>query len=265
MFDFLRAYGYAVVFFGVLAENLGFPLPSYALVLAAASMAAELHFSLVALVAVSVLAAVAGDVAWYALGRSKGRPVLRTLCSISLNPDSCVSRTENFFTRHGLKSLLVSKFVPALNTVAPPLAGLLEVPPERFLLVDLAGAALWAGSATALGWIFRAEVVRMLNRVNAVGRLGLLILLAGLAVWLVYKWLERRRFYRLLEGSRISAPELKEMLDHGASVAVVDLRSDLTYSVEGLKVRGAIHIPPSEFESRYREIPPDRPVVMYCT
>jgi rhodanese-related sulfurtransferase len=46
---------------------------------------------------------------------------------------------------------------------------------------------------------------------------------------------------------------------------VVDLRSEITLRVEGRKVRGAIHIAPSQFEKRYKEIPPGRPIVMYCT
>lgn len=265
MFEILRNYGYSLVFLAVLGENLGLPVPSYAVMLAAASLASEMRFTLIGLLAVGMIAPLLGDAFWYLLGRYRGRPILRTLCSISLNPDSCVSRTENLFERHGLKSLLVAKFLPGLNTVAPPLAGMLRISPLRFLLFDLAGAFLWAASAVALGWGFRSQVLGLLTWLDAVGRLGLLILLLIIAGWVLLKWVERRRFYRLLERSRISAPELKEMLDRGESIVVVDLRSDLTYRVDGLKVKGAIHIPPAEFETRYKEIPPGRTVVMYCT
>jgi membrane protein DedA with SNARE-associated domain len=265
MFEFLRAYGYPLVFVAVLAENLGLPLPSFAVVLAAASLAAEMRFTLAGLLAIGTLAPLLGDALWYLLGRFRGRPILRTLCSISLNPDSCVSRTENLFERHGLKSLLVAKFLPGLNTVASPLAGMLRISPLRFLLFDVAGSALWAGAAVGLGWMFRAQVVFVLTWLDEVGKLGLGILLVLVAAWFLYKWVERRRFYRLIERSRISAPELKEMLERGENVVVVDLRSDLTYRMDGLKVLGAIHIPPHQFERRYKEIPPGRTVVMYCT
>src|SRR5512135_18938 len=124
MFDFLRAYGYPLVFLAVLGENLGLPIPSFAVLLAAASLSAEMRFTLRGLILVSVFAALLGDAVWYLLGRFRGRPILRILCSLSLNPDSCVSRTENLFERHGLKSLLIAKFLPGLNTVAPPLAGM---------------------------------------------------------------------------------------------------------------------------------------------
>jgi hypothetical protein len=99
----------------------------------------------------------------------------------------------------------------------------------------------------------------------AFGRTGVLILTVLLAGWLLLKWVERRRFYRLLERSRISASDLKERLERGDAIAIVDLRSDLSYHVDGVKVFSAIWIPPQDFEERYTEIPRGRPVVMYCT
>ena len=265
MFDFLRAYGYPLVFLAVLGENLGLPIPSFAVVLAAASLSSEMRFTLRGVAVVCVIAALLGDTVWYLLGRFRGRPILRMLCTLSLNPDSCVSRTENLFERHGLKSLLVAKFIPGLNTVAPPLAGMLKIPPARFFLVDLGGIGIWVSSAIGAGWIFRFQVVSLLEWLDTFGKLGLSILAVLLAAWLVYKWEERRRFYKFLERSRISAPELKELLERGDNIVIVDLRSEMTLHIERRKVKGAIHIPPSQFETRYKEIPSGLPVVMYCT
>ncbi len=265
MFDFLRAYGYPLVFLAVLGENLGLPIPSFAVVLAAASLSAEMRFTLRGVATVSIVAALLGDVVWYILGRLRGRPILRVLCSLSLNPDSCVSRTENLFERHGLKSLLVAKFIPGLNTVAPPLAGMLNISPLRFLSVDLAGIVVWAGAATGLGWIFRSQVIHLLGWLSTFGRLALPVLAGLIAGWAFYKWVERRRFYALLARARISAPELFERMQRGDRITVVDLRSELTYRVDGMKVKGALRIPPAQFDSRYQEIPYGRTVVMYCT
>jgi membrane protein DedA with SNARE-associated domain len=265
MFDFLRAYGYPLVFLAVLGENLGLPIPSFAVLLAAASLSAEMRFTLRGLILVSVIAALLGDAVWYLLGRLRGRPILRVLCSLSLNPDSCVNRTENLFERHGLKSLLVAKFIPGLNTVAPPLAGMLKISPPRFLLFDLSGIGLWAVAASGLGWIFRHQVMGLMDWLSAFGRLGLAVLAGLVAGWVFLKWTERRQFYKFLERSRISASELHERLQRGERIVVVDLRSDLTYRVDGVKIKGAIHIPPAEFETRYQDIPYGRTVVMYCT
>jgi len=265
MAHFLVRYDYWLIFGLVLAEGLGLPIPSFPALILAASMVNTMHARLAGLMAVAALASLTGDLFWYSLGRIRGRSILRLLCSITLNPDSCVSRTENIFVRHGLRSLLVAKFVPGLNAVGQPLAGMMKVSPVSFALYDLAGILMWVSSATALGVIFRAQVERLMLMLAALGKVSALVVLVLVAGWLAYKWVERRRFYQLLERSRISAPELKEMLDRGEGVVIVDLRSEFSYGDGAAKLPGAIHIPPKQFESRYQEIPTGSPVVMYCT
>lgn len=265
MIQILRAQGYPLLFAAVLAENLGLPVPSYALLLVSAALWSDLHMSLTGIVLVTAAGALLGDGIWYFLGRHRGRPILRTLCSLSLNPDSCVSRTENLFSRHGLKSLLIAKFLPGLNTVAPPLAGMLRLSLRRFLLFDMGGIGLWAGSAMILGRVFHSEIEWLLEWLAAFGRTGILMVLVAFAGWVLLKWLERRRFYRFLERSRITVTELRDLMDRGESVVVVDLRSDLTAQADARKIPGALHIPPREFAARSGEIPPDRAIVMYCT
>ena len=265
MVHILRQFGYSFIFLTVFAENLGLPVPSYPIILVAAAMAAPLHLRLPMIFIVCVLAAMGGDGVWYQLGRSRGRPILRRLCSLSLSPDSCVNSTERTFQRYGTKSLLVAKFVPGLSAVASPLAGMLKVAPLRFIAADFAGITLWAGSAMALGLAFRTEVEWIMEWLSAFGRAGALILAVALAGWLLLKWAQRWQFYRLLERNRISATELKERLDRGDAITVVDLRSDLSYHGDGVKISGALWIPPGDFEIRYTDIPRGRPVVMYCT
>jgi membrane protein DedA with SNARE-associated domain len=265
MVHILHEYGYSFIFLAVFAENLGLPLPSFPIILIAAAVAEPLHLRLAVILTVCVLAALASDSIWYALGRSRGRPILRKLCSLSLSPDSCVHRTERTFQRYGVNSLFVTKFVPGLSTIAAPLAGMLKVKPWRFFATDLAGIVLWVGTALAAGRMFRTEVEWILEWLAAFGRTGALILGVALAGWLLLKWEERRRFYRFLERSRITAPELKERMDHGDRLVIVDLRSDLSYHVDGHKLAGAIWIPPDDFEERYIEIPHGFTVAMYCT
>ncbi|MBZ5562075.1 MAG: VTT domain-containing protein [Acidobacteriia bacterium] len=265
MIEVLRHYGYSFVFLAVFAENLGLPLPSFPIVLVAAALAGTLNLRVHWIVAVSVLAALAGDSIWYAIGRRRGRPMLRLLCSLSLGPDSCVSRTESLFEHYGGKSLLVAKFLPGLNTIAPPLAGMLKMSPLRFALLDLGGIGLWVTSAVLLGLGFRTEVEWIIAWLSAMGMTSVFVILVLLAGFVLLKWVDRRRFYRTLAKARISPQKLKERIDRGEELVVVDLRSDLRYEVESAKIPGALHIPPGEFEKRYREIPSGKPVVMYCT
>jgi hypothetical protein len=184
---------------------------------------------------------------------------------LSLNVDSCVGRTEDFFARNGLKTLLFSKFVPGLSTVASPLAGMLKTSYARFLWFDLAGVTLWVMSAELLGLGFRTEVERLVGWLAAFGKTSALIVSLLLAGWFLWKWFERRRFLRLLEKSRISPQDLRERLGQGENLVIVDLRSDLAFQQAGFRIPGAIHIPPGEFHLRNEEIPKGRPVVMYCT
>ena len=262
---FLLRHGYTVVFLWVFAEQIGLPLPSSPLLLAAGALAGRGRLSLGVAVGLAIIAALASDVLWYELGRRRGIKVLQTLCRISLEPDSCVRRTENAFARHGARSLLVAKFVPGLNTAAPPLAGIIRMRPARFFLFDLLGTAIWVGVFVGLGYLFSDQLERVADRALALGT-GLLVLLLGsLGGYLTWKYFKRRRFLRELRIARITPEELKRRLDSGEEVVVVDLRHSLDFEAEPQTIPGAYHLEASELEARQGEIPADREVVLYCS
>ena len=133
---FLVEHGAAVLFFIVLAEQIGLPLPAVPFLLAAGALAGAGQMNLGLAIAVAVLASLIGDFVWYYLGVYRGRQALALLCRISLEPDSCVRRTESFFVRHGMWSLVFAKFFPGLNTVMPALAGLFKVTLLRFVVFN---------------------------------------------------------------------------------------------------------------------------------
>jgi membrane protein DedA with SNARE-associated domain len=263
--EFLVAHGYLLLFAFALAEQLGLPLPAIPVLLAAGALAAHGRMSLALVLAVAVLAALIGDLVWYALGRVKGGKVLSFLCRISLEPDSCVRRTEDVFARHGARSLLVAKFVPGLSTVAPPLAGIFGMPPARFLLFDAAGSLAWVGAYTGLGWLFADELERVAEVALGLGaRFAVLVGLAT-ALFLVVKYERRRRFLRSLRIARIAPEELKARLDAGEPVVVIDLRSSPDFEAAPYVIPGAFRSAPDELEARAETIPRDREVVLYCT
>ena len=152
--QFLLRHGYVLLFIWVFAEQLGLPVPSIPALLAMGALAGRGEFSYALTLAVGVLAALSSDFIWFELGRHRGHTILSHLCRISLEPDSCVRRTENVFIRYGARSLLVSKFVPGLGTVAAPLAGMFGVRVSRFVLWDASGDLLWAGTFSGLGYLF---------------------------------------------------------------------------------------------------------------
>src|SRR3989442_316399 len=134
--QFLIRHGYAILFAVVFLEQAGLPIASVPVLLGVGALSAEGRFSTGAALLLALLASLTADVAWYELGRRRGYGVLRILCRISLEPDSCVKRTTGTFRRHGAGTLVVAKFVPGLGAIATPMAGLMGMSTARFLLVD---------------------------------------------------------------------------------------------------------------------------------
>src|SRR3984893_14867150 len=159
--EFLLQHGYVVLLGWVFAEQIGLPVPSLPLLLAAGALAGTHRINFFASLFVAVFAAVLADTIWFEMGRLKGIKVLQFLCKISLEPDSCVRRTEGVFSKEGARSLLLAKFVPGLGTVAPPLPGIFHLRPRRCLLFDAGGSLLWAGTFLGLGFAFSGEIERI--------------------------------------------------------------------------------------------------------
>jgi membrane protein DedA with SNARE-associated domain len=262
---FLMAHGYAALIALVLAEQLGLPIPASPFLLAAGALAGAGRLSLAKALAYGVLAAVIGNAVWYGLGRRFGGGVLRQLCRISLEPDSCVRQTENIFARFGARSLLVVRFIPGLSAVTTPLAGVFKVHPGHFLLYDVAGAALWVGVFEGLGYLFSNQLERVAHHALRLGSTFLILLLAALAGYLAWKYIKRRNFLRQLDIARITPEELKARIDAGEDVVIVDVRHSLEFEASPETIPGAIHLPTDKMDEYEGGIPRDRDIILYCT
>lgn len=263
--DFAVRHGEAILFLYVFADQLGVPLPAVPVLLAAGALVAAGKLSFPVAILVSVVGSLGADFIWYTLGRLRGASVLRMLCRVSLEPDSCVRRTENLFIRHGVRSLLVAKFIPGLSTVAPPLAGVVGVGLVRFSLYSAAAAALWAGAWMAIGH----AAGDALEGVAATTTHGAVIaggVLGGvIAGYVVFKWVKRRRFLRGLRTARISPDDLKRLFDAGDKPLVVDLRTALDVKALPYAIPGAVRIAVDELEARAGDLPRGTEVVVYCS
>ncbi len=263
--DFLVRHGYAIVFVWMAAEQLGLPIPTIPLLLAAGAIAGTGRLSLTLAVTLAVVASLLADFAWYEIGRRRGIRVLNLLCRVSLEPDSCVRRTEQIFGRYGARSLVVSKFVPGLGIMAPPLAGIVGMPPGRFLIYTGLGALLYAGSFAVLGYVFSAQIERVADAALRLGEWAVLLFAAALLAYVLAKYLQRRRFMNALRTARIAPEELKGRLDAGEEFVIVDLRHPLDVAGDPFHIPGALHVPPDDLETRHEEILRDREVILYCT
>jgi membrane protein DedA with SNARE-associated domain len=260
---FVERHGYALLFFWVLAEQSAIPLPSVPLLLAGGALIRTGRLHLLPAMACCVAAALIADTIWFQLGRRRGRRILKLLCRVSLEPDACVRQTENAFLRYGMSSLLVSKFVPGLNAVAAPLAGNSKSSYRRFLLYDTAGAALWSGAYLSLGYLFSTQLELMLAYASKMGANLLLLGAALCALWICGKYLKRRLFLRKLKGDRITPEELRDRLNAGEDLLIVDLRSRL--SEDSAVIRGAIRLSPEDLTAHSQEIPRDREIILFCS
>lgn len=264
-FEFLLHHGYAVLLGWVFAEQIGLPLPSMPLLLAAGALAGTGHLSLLASLFYVVFAAVAADFIWYFLGRRKGIRILQLLCRISLEPDSCVRRTEGVFAKQGARSLLLAKFLPGLSTVAPPLAGIFHMRARRFLLYDALGALFWATTFLGIGFVFSGQIERVAEYLASFGGWLLVLVVGALAGYIAYKFVGRQRFLRELRIARITVDELKEKIDAREELVIVDLRHSVDFEAEPETIPGAFRMDAKELEEKNDRLPRDREVILYCT
>ncbi len=263
--QFLVRHGYLLLFGIVFAEQVGVPLPAVPFLLAAGALAGRGQLNLALVVVVILAASLVGDLLWFELGRRRGAKMLSLLCRVSLEPDSCVRRTENVFARHGARSLLFGKFIPGLSVVAPPLAAIFGMRVPRFLLFDALGALIWTAVFVGVGYVFSGQLELIADQAERLGGWLIVVVGASAALYVLYKFVQRRRFLRDIRLARISAEELKQKLDAGEDVVIVDLRHSIDFEADPSTIPGALHVPSEEFAARNGEIPRDREIVLYCT
>lgn len=263
--EFLLRYGYLLLFGWVLAEQLGLPLPTAPLLMVAGALAGTSRMNLAAALLLPIVAAGASDAFWYELGRRRGMKLLQWLCRISLEPDSCVHKTQGYFERRGEWALVVAKFIPGLNAMAPPLAGASRMPWRRFAFFDGLGVALWVSVYIGVGYIFSGQIERAASRLVFLGRGLLVVVVAGLALYVGWKYFNRRRFLRSLRIARITSAELHERMERGEDMVVVDLRHAMEFESEPETIPGAVHMDAADLEEAIDVIPRDREIVLFCS
>jgi membrane protein DedA with SNARE-associated domain len=265
MLQFVVQHGYLLLFFWVMAEQAGLPIPAAPLLLAAGALAGQHRMNFVLAVLMAATGSLVADTSWYFVGKRKGGVVLQWLCKIALEPDSCVRRTESAFTRMGRATLLICKFVPGLNTAAPALSANAGITLTQFVLFAWMGALLWASAFAGLGLLFSNQLDRIADDVARFGSWTVLAVVAGIAGYILYKLYQRQRFLKQVAGGRIAPEELKAKLDSGETVTIIDLRHPLDLLPDPRTLPGALRIAPEELPHRHSEISRDGEIVLFCT
>jgi membrane protein DedA with SNARE-associated domain len=265
MTGLLAQHGLALVFLNVLLTQAGVPLPAVPILVVAGAFVAQGQIALAPLLLASVVASLIGDTLWYAAGRLHGYRVLRALCRIAIEPDSCVKQTENIFERWGAPSLMLAKYVPGFATIAPPLAGAMRLAPLHFLAYSAVAALLWAGLPIALGVVFEAEVERALEWLEGMGIGALVVIGAVVVAYIGAKLTQRALLIRILRMMRIGAQELRELMARDPRPVVLDVRSALARSLDPRRLPGAIAVDIESPQAALVSVPLDRDVVVYCS
>jgi membrane protein DedA with SNARE-associated domain/rhodanese-related sulfurtransferase len=262
---FVEKYGSAVVFVVIFLDQLGFPIPTIPILLAFGALAGSGRLDPLLSLAVATVACLCADFAWFQLGRWKGTRVLSGLCRISLEPDTCVSKTRDLFARHGVKSLLVAKFVPGFDTVAPPLAGLLGVRVPTFLLWSTGGALIWLLAYAGLGYVFSDSLAALAEVADQLGSTLGILLLVLTAVYLGRKYYARQRLLRNLRMERITPEELHALIQAGRRPVIVDARTQEAIDEQPIAIQGSLHITLEEIDARSPDLPREQEIVVYCS
>jgi membrane protein DedA with SNARE-associated domain/rhodanese-related sulfurtransferase len=262
--QFIAQYGYWILILAVLGKQACLPIPTTLFVLAAGALAHSGGLSLYGVIGVSVMTFLLADLAWYEAGRRSGDRILHFVCGHSRDPEASVKRATTAFANHGLRTLLVSKFVFGLDAVAAPLAGTAAVPRSRFLIFDALGATIWTTCFAISGYVFSDQLDAVAGHIIRTGAIVGLTVVAGSCLYLVYRFARWQRFVRRFRLARITPEQLREKLIVGEDILIVDLQGTGN-SVMPVAIPGAVRIDAGRLEE-YKDVFvwPSRDVVLYC-
>jgi membrane protein DedA with SNARE-associated domain len=181
-------YGYLVVFFGVMLEGAGVPLPGETVLIATGVLVHRGVLDFGGALFSGILGTVIGNQIGYWVGRFGGRPfVLRWGRYAFITPER-LGRAEAFFARHGGSAVFLSRFVVGLRVFGALVAGTSRMPWGKFALYNVLGGTAWVAVAVSLGYFLWASISPV---EHWVGRASL-VLVAALALALLLRWAHRR-------------------------------------------------------------------------
>ena len=267
VFSLIARHGYAVVAAVVFAEAIGLPVPAALALIAGGAAAASGLLRAPHLILLAVAAMVLGDSLLFILGRYMGWGLLGLLCRVSANPEACILRSAESFYKRGKLTLLFAKFIPGVNTMAPPLAGSMNMRFGQFIRFDAVGATLYIAAYFALGYVFRDFLAAITRGFQAAGHAVEIVLLVALIGYVAYRfWIYRKHaMYRVVP--RVQATELASRLasEDKGKIVLADVRSHGYYDSGTARIAGSIRLEPNNLSEEIKQLPRDKDIYLYCT
>ncbi len=263
----LAHHAYLLLFLVVLAEALGLPVPAaLALVAAGAGCAAKVLSAPIAL-AVALGAMLSGDSLLYVLGRYTGWALLGFLCRVSANPETCILRSAESFYKRGKLTLVFAKFIPGLNTMAPPLAGSMKMRTRQFLQFDLAGILLYVLAYGGLGFLFRDFLKSITRGFQTAGHVMAIALVIAMIAYIGYRIhiFQRNKIYLIVPRVQVGELALKLKSEEKDKILLADVRSHGYYNADAARIKGSIRIEPNNLAVEIENLPKDKDIYVYCT
>jgi membrane protein DedA with SNARE-associated domain len=270
MSDFFSAiarHGHIVVLAVVFGEAIGLPVPAAMALVAGGAAVASGSLNGPYLFVFSILAIMTGDLLLFIVGRYTGWALLGFMCKVSVNPETCILRSAESFYKRGKVTLILAKFIPGINTMAPPLAGTMKMRPLQFLRFDFLGVLLYVGGYGALGFLFHDFLAAILRGFQTASRAVEAVFVFAFLGYIVYRiWLYRKyAMYRVVP--RVQVQELARKLEseEAGNIVLVDVRSHGYYDSGASRIKGSIRLEPNNIAEEIKALSHNKDIYLYCT
>ena len=260
----LSEHGYTILFAIVFMEAVGVPVPAAVALMVAGAAGALGTLRLPVAAASALLAMILADALMFFLGRYTGWWLLGVLCRLSLNPESCILRAADSFYRRGRTVLLFAKFVPGINTLAPPLAGSMNMRFAQFFGLDFAGAVLYCTAYLSVGFLFSDVLGTITRNYEAFSRvltwvvIALAVIYLGVQAWM---WTKARK----LRSVPFVTPATAAQVAESDGALIYDVRSHGYYDRKAIRVRGSRRLEPNALLHLEEHFPAGKQIFLYCT
>ncbi len=263
----LLKYGYPSLFVLLFMEAIGLPVPGAIVLLTAGAAAATgvLHVGTSLLIA--VMAMLVGDTLLYVIGWKTGWAFLGVLCRLSLDPESCILRSSESFYQRGRAALVVAKFLPGINTMAPPLSGSMRMRPLTFLSLDLCGAALYISAFWGTGFLFSEVLKKIVVGIQAFGAILERVIVAALIFYIGYRLYVHLKQRKLGFAPHLHVSTLAALANapNPPPMIIADVRSHGYYDRGALRIKGSIRLDPNALPALLPTLPKEKKIYLYCT